>query len=399
MRGRCARPSRASVRIERAQRDVVVALLLCVGAGGCDVLTGAPPPPPNVAHAASAPSSGAWPSGTATAASVAAGEPEIIEPADVIEDVDVAREDASGEPGAAPPGADVVAADPLPFVGSDHDQDVILEHLRTAAPEQFKPVGSTSMVYRVRLEGPVNGAFKPLSRHVPGGPYAEIAAYRIARFLRLDNVPPVTRRRFRRADLEEMLHPRFVEMWPELDAWTRWDRGEVEGAIIYWIPGMRELGLERERRMEHWTWYLSQRGTLPDGKEALYADLSRTLCFDYLVGNWDRWSGSNAQGHEQRHRMFARDHDRSFQAPLTESLHHKLAVHLQRTEKLSRTLIDRLRAMNDVALRDALADEDGEAPLLTDHQIARVLDRRDALLSYAEALVDEYGADRVFVFP
>ncbi len=97
------------------------------------------------------------------------------------------------------------------FVGSELDQDVILRYLASARPVRFKPVGSTSIVYEMVLDGPVNAAFKPASRHRPNGAIAEVAAYQIGRLLGMDNIPPAVTRRMRRDEIQSRLHPDYAD--------------------------------------------------------------------------------------------------------------------------------------------------------------------------------------------
>jgi hypothetical protein len=289
------------------------------------------------------------------------------------------------------------------FLGAELDQDIILRYLTSARPVRFKPVGSTSIVYEMVLDGPVNAAFKPSSRHRPGGAIAEVATYRIGRLLGMDNVPPAITRRVRRDEIQSRLHPDFADAWDEIVDWTTWqDDGTCVGAAIYWIPEMRSLGLERDGRMTRWSRRLRQEVVRIEPDEAdLHTDLSRMLVLDYLVANWDRWSGGNAQGLPDGARLFTRDHDMAFSVPLSAALHRRVFDHLKRTEKFSRSLIERLLAMTEPMLRAELNRDPGarDGLTLTDAQIAGVMDRRRAVLSYVVALVDEHGEDRVLSLP
>jgi len=290
-----------------------------------------------------------------------------------------------------------------PFVGAELDQDVILRYLGAARPVRFKPVGSTSIVYEMVLDGPINAAFKPASRHRPGGAVAEVAAYRIARLLGMDNVPPAVMRTIRRDDIQSRLHPDFADDWDEIADWTIWDEnGACSGAAIYWVPEMRSLGLERDSRMRRWSRRLRQEvARIDPDEQALHGDLSRLLVLDYLVGNWDRWSGGNAQGLPDGTRLITRDHDMSFTSPLSANLHARVFDHLRRTEKFPRDFVQKLLQMNEAALRTELARDPGAPAGLTldDTQIAGVMDRRQAVISYVVALIDEYGEERVLSLP
>ncbi|RLB56333.1 MAG: hypothetical protein DRJ42_03575 [Deltaproteobacteria bacterium] len=294
---------------------------------------------------------------------------------------------------------------PMAFAGTGLRQDEIQRHLLTDRPTRFKPVGSTSVVFEMRLDGPVNGAFKPRSRQRSGGAASEVAAYRIARLLGMDNVPPAVTRRIRREDIQARLHPDFADAWDEIVDWTVWnDDGTCTGAAIYWVPQMRSLGLERAGRMTRWTRRLRQGGEIDANDVPLHADLSRLVVFDYLIGNWDRWSGANAQGLPDASRLIIRDHDSAFSVPLPAEIHRRVFDHLKRTEKFSRTFVQRLLRMNEEALRAELGRDPGARGAhgelsLDDRQIAAVMDRRQAVISYIVALIDAHGRDRVLSLP
>jgi len=294
---------------------------------------------------------------------------------------------------------------PLAFAGTGLRQDEIQRHLLTDRPTRFKPVGSTSVVFEMLLDGPINGAFKPRNRQRPGGAASEVAAYRIARLLGMDDVPPAVTRRVRREDIQARLHPDFEDAWDEIVQWTIWnDDGTCTGASIYWVPQIRSLGLERAGRMTRWTRRLRQGGEIAAKDVPLHADLSRLVVFDYLIGNWDRWSGGNAQGLPDASRLIIRDHDSAFSAPLPAETHRRVFDHLKRTEKFSRTFVQRLLRMNEQALRAELGRDPGARGAhgelsLDDRQIADVMDRRQAVISYIVALIDAHGRDRVLSLP
>jgi hypothetical protein len=100
-------------------------------------------------------------------------------------------------------------------------------------------------------------------------------------------------------------------------------------------------------------------------------------------------------------RLFTRDHDMAFSAPLAPNLHRRVFDHLKRTEQFSRAQVQRLLAMNESVLRRELRRDPGARAGMTlnDEQIAGVMDRRRAVISYVVALVDEYGEDRVLSLP
>ena len=73
---------------------------------------------------------------------------------------------------------------------------------------------------------------------------------------------------------------------------------------------------------------------------------------------------------------------------------------LQRVQRFSRTLIDRARALTYESLVAAIApDADEGRPLLNERQLRAVMQRRDTLIQYVDALVQIHGEDEVYAFP
>jgi hypothetical protein len=288
---------------------------------------------------------------------------------------------------------------PLPaFIGTDVGQDEILEVISTARSRSFKPVGHTSVVLRMRTVERVTAALKVRSHQLQHGYQSEIAAYRIGRLLGLDNVPPAIYRRASWDEIRRRFHKDTLDRRDSVRRAVLWDDdGSVPGAAIYWIKGLRYMEAENEGSWRSWL----RGGEIPSSKTTLARDLSTMVVFDFLIGNWDRFSGGNLSIDASGRRAYLRDNDRSFSTPLPERQYQKLLDRLTRTERFSETMFRRLMALDEAAIGAELArDPSHEAnPILSDAQIADVLDRRATILSHIAALIEERGAEQVLVFP
>lgn len=290
------------------------------------------------------------------------------------------------------------------FPPGTFEHDALLLALRRTSTRQFKPTGTSAVVFRTRLRSEHSLAFKPRTRTHRDGWQREIAAYRIGRLLGLDNVPPATARSLPIWEIRDRMHPDFVDVEARGELLARLvpePTEQVPGAAIYWVPGLTDLGLDRGRALAEWRAWLSQDGpSCPEDKRALCRDLSNMLAFDYLVANWDRFSGGNVQGIETEAgpRVVIRDHDVTLASGLPRELHARILERLGWTERFSRGLVDALRRLDRATLDAAFADESAAAPLLSDMAVDQLFERRATLLSYVGALTDRYGEDAVLVF-
>ena len=284
------------------------------------------------------------------------------------------------------------------FLGADEDPDGVLEVISTAKSRSFKPVGHSSVVLRMRTVARVTAAMKVRSHDIPDGYRYEIAAYRLSRALELDNVPPATYRRVRWTEIRNRFHDDMLDRRRSVKRRVLWDEDDsAPAAAIYWVRGMRSVGYEDVSKWADWV----RGGDIPEGKELLARDFSNMAVFDMLIGNWDRFSGGNFPADATRQRALLRDNDRGFSTPLLEPRFNRLLERLAATERFSRSVFERLRALDEEAIVRALEGDpiNGVEPLLDQRQIADVLERRATVLSHICALIDERGEDEVLVFP
>lgn len=289
-----------------------------------------------------------------------------------------------------------------PFVGGGRSQDEILERIRNAAPLRFGQVGTSSVTLRMDFGDGVSAAYKPRTRTHRRGYLAEVAAYRVARALGMDNVPPAVGRSMNRLVMQNRFTSEAPEAWESIREQVMWDApGVVRGAAIYWIPEMRPSELHVVAGLDAAASWLSIGGELPADRADMSRDLSTMLAFDYLIGNWDRFSGGNVTTDAAGRRLFVRDHNLAFHAPLRGALYERVRGHVERTERFSRSFVRALSALDRSRLEAAL-EEDPEfeaSSLLSPRQMEDLLCRRRALLSYIGALVALHGAERVFAWP
>ena len=284
------------------------------------------------------------------------------------------------------------------FVATDMSADAIIDALATSPSFQFKPVGRTSVVFRMRTRAHVTAGFKVASKQSRTGYRSEIAAYRVSRLLALETVPPTVFRTASRREIRSRFHRDKLNQWRSVAAETAWhEGGVVDGAASFWVKGAHR-GFDDQKGQ--WQVWLRIGSTIPAGKEDIARDLSSMVVFDFLVGNWDRYSGGNLLLTPERSRAVLVDHDRAF-SRLNEPLYRRLLDDLMRTERFSEVLVQQLSELNAESLEEELARDPAHAdqPLLNNTQIRALLDRRATILSHVAALVEEHGAEQVLIFP
>lgn len=295
------------------------------------------------------------------------------------------------------------AADDVVFAGHGPALGTIQRALRKEKPLSAKPVGTSSVVFKLDLEGSIDAAFRPENRLNPRGHLAEIAAYRIGRALGFDHVAPAVPRSMPFSELQRMVQKDRPDAWGPLSSELNQRSGQVHGVAIYWIPEMRELGFDTRDGIARFTRWLAQDG-IPasrDKSKQLAAQLSTMLGFDYLIANFDRFSGANIQGDVQGQQLYLRDHNMAFFEPLRVTHHERVLMHLKRAQRFSRSFVSALKELDAQRLSGALADpaDPADFQVLSPGQLRSLMDRRSTLLSYIAALIDTYGERNVLTFP
>ena len=220
------------------------------------------------------------------------------------------------------------------FLGEDDDR--ILERLCGEPVTALAPLGKGSTVkFKARFAGDLEAAVRPAQLLAAGNFRADVAAYRLARELGLGTVPPSCARTVARADLLAAADPRLVE-------------AAAEGSRLY--------------------------------------------LWDFLIANWDRWSGANTFRIGEDGPFVWLDNAAGF-GPESERTRARRAARLDGVERFSRSLVGALRAASDDQLRAAVAPAG-----LSGRATAELLERRALLLARIDRLVAEHGEAAVLAF-
>ncbi len=295
-----------------------------------------------------------------------------------------------------------VGMEPAIFAGKD--PDLLLAPLREQEPKEVKlNRGGTSLSFRIKFEDGSKAAFKPRQRFAHSNPRREIAAFRVANLLGLDAVPPAVPRKFKR----KAFYKKFVGDGFDLqfiaDSILYTKDNEIWGELSWWIPAIRPAkiggfpldsteGIVTTRR------YLSPNGRIPKKDWNMARQVSSMLVFDYIINNPDRWSGGNAEATPDNQQLFFMDNTMSFGAERV--LHEKVDYYMRRSQRFSRSLIQRLRGLSKEQFAKVVKSD--IAPfkeLLKQKEVEYIEKRRVMFLDYVDELIAKHGEEKVLYFP
>ncbi len=296
---------------------------------------------------------------------------------------------APGEP--APPAQPPEPDDRAGLLGTELAPARVRSLLASSPVKGLRPVGTRDVVIDMRLDGPVDARFVPATERDPDAWRREIAAYRVARCLGMDNVPPAVRRELSRDELLARLDPDFADVREDLISAIRWDGDAAVGAAIYLPRDARPSGLTRGRRLARRFEDLSLGVDVDPDRRALLADLAHAVLFDYLVAHRGRFDGGAVPGVPSGARIYALGHADAFAWPLPAAEHAELRDHLVRVEKLAPWFAQGLSRCD---LEGA-----GVSAFLDEARLESLRDRRMALVTYVLALTAEHGERAVLSLP
>lgn len=302
--------------------------------------------------------------------------------------------DASARPRPSTTTAPITAIDAGGAASSDADAAAARDAdgpFLTGVPTSAKSIGHTSVVFKIELSsGPgTKAAFKPASRRGPVRYKGEVAAYRLARLLAITNVP---RAFFRTFDAATLAAAKGADEMIVKD-------GVVKGALIPWIPDLGFLALEQAPLSGEWKQWLRKGSTIPDDKRALAVEISTLVAFDYLTGNWDRWSGGNVGLDKATGSLLYIDNDGAFfeVAPQDGLLRNKKL--LAGIDRFSLALVTPLRTADDASITRAIGEESPGVPLLSAKALAGVFQRRSELLAEVDRRLTANGEAETYLRP
>jgi hypothetical protein len=274
--------------------------------------------------------------------------------------------------------------------------ELLLDRMKAGEIVQAKlNKGGSSISFRLDFADGSRAAFKPEQTNPQTVPRKEIAAYRINRMLGLNRVPPATGRSMHKDELLGKLPPDAQFVATRIMAETLFDEeGFTRGEASYWIPVILDSHLDAPENQLIWSKWMTVGEEIPADKVDLMTQLSELLLFDLITNNSDRFSGGNLMTSKDGRILFFMDNTFGFQ--IEPEGHVRCRTALMRCQKFGKKMVEALRRMDLLSLRNALAPEPG---VLSEAEQRAVLARRDVALRYVDGLIAQNGADKVLVFP
>jgi hypothetical protein len=253
-----------------------------------------------------------------------------------------------------------------------------------------KPLGQGSTIKFKAHVGTTKVVVRPEQTSAAGNFRADIAAHRLATALGLSTVPYGCVRRIDRAALDAVAGDALRTRLAGEVAWT--DDGTAAVSVVAWVDGVKSAELETTRVAWRAQLDLATELTTEPVLAAAAAEGSKLAVWDFLIANWDRWSGGNTFRLGRTGAFVWLDNAAGFgrEAARTRAAR---ARTMRTTQRFSRAQIASLRALDDATATAVLADA-GLAPA----RIADLLARRDLILAHVDGMVAVFGAGAVLAF-
>lgn len=266
------------------------------------------------------------------------------------------------------------------------------------APRSSKSVGHTSVVFKLELSNGKKVAWKPNAKRVSGRYKGEVAAFRLAGALGIVNVLPACARVFEQTEIAAALAPNATAAKLLADE-AIVENGKIHGAIIPWVDDLQFWPLEKEPLRTEAKGWLTAGSEVPTAKADLARQTSTLVSFDFITGNWDRYSGENVGIDKAGTRVLYLDNDAAFmEAVSNEQLARNKAL-LQSTDRFSRKVIASIRALDEARLAQVFGDDTPGRPLLSRSVIRTVARRMKELLAVVNAKIAAHGEGETLYFP
>jgi hypothetical protein len=296
---------------------------------------------------------------------------------------------ADGPPPTPPPAPAPSPSGPS-FLGTPDDE--ILKRLCEQPIAKLKAnYQGTTIKFKATMADGTVGSLRPAQVNEAGYWRADIAAYRVSRALGLGTVAPACERTVTREEISAGAPPKILARLEKEVKWSA-DGKTVLASVVAWVDKVQSAELEKSR--SEWRPLLSQKSPLTAAEDVVTvaAEGSRLITFDYLIANWDRWSGANTF-RVGRHGPYVWLDNAAGFGHYSPAMRKRNESELRDVERFSRRFVEALRGASEDALTVEL-----RAAGLSDRERSDFLGRRRDLLARIDELTKRYSDKDVLPF-
>ncbi|MBN2341923.1 MAG: hypothetical protein JXX29_02165 [Deltaproteobacteria bacterium] len=257
-------------------------------------------------------------------------------------------------------------------------QTVWLERLQNSPFRQVKPVSSRSSSVRLVFKDGRSALFKPLQK----GDHSarlEVAYFRIASMLDVQRVPVSVMRAVYPSRIETALQKEHEKIAADfMSTIERDEKGRVFGAMIEWLENLKPIGAENSKGK------IDPAALLRDASfRPLHPALARMVMTDYLLSNWDRFSGGNLFRISESNQIALIDHNEAFYN-LSQRQAEKLETALANMPCIDFALINKIRELTKEKIQTVVQSHEWKKSLLNDEEIENIMKRKTLLLRFID---------------
>ncbi|MGM0596818.1 MAG: hypothetical protein ACQES9_07245 [Myxococcota bacterium] len=222
------------------------------------------------------------------------------------------------------------------------------------------------------LPGTMKAIFKVKHRGMEfSSPKAEIAAFKLARLLQFNQVPPAAFRQLSESYLLELLKKKDLKKAKRFKKEVYSGNNLITGAAVYYTEEVTNF----ESTQIHTDWLFKNSDTgLGVSQKKIAKQLGKVILFDYLIGNYDRFSGGNIMKNKVDRLLFV-DHGAGFGAG-GKWKKQKTWKLVKKLRKVPGDFIDIISQLSVIKIKRCLKDT------LSENQICEIISRKKKLLEY-----------------
>ncbi|MBN2803748.1 MAG: hypothetical protein JXR91_11685 [Deltaproteobacteria bacterium] len=244
-------------------------------------------------------------------------------------------------------------------------------NLKKLIVSDLKVVSKRSCSLKIYDEDGNKAIFKPYLK-VNTTAKHEVAYYKIAHILDVKRVPVSVIGLLPLSKIKGFLSKKYPEFIDEFLKRVEFDSDNlIKGAFIEWIDNIEPLSKEKND-------YISTIEILKSNDTQLQQSAYRMIVLDYILGNWDRFSGGNLFKIKDTNTLALIDQNNAFSS-LSEGQEEKLNRYINLVKTVPPDLLSKIKLLNKSKIKDAVMIEENNTPLLSDAEIAQIMSRIELL--------------------